>query len=193
MTGKAEARADRAGSRDQVHVDLLGQSALLRKYAEMHGMAVSLAIRTAISRMLQAEAGPWVDADEAACTDVTSARDKTRVLLSFSSSQCTRLASRAAASGLSRSQYVMALMEGESIPPAGRHEAMVAALTASTAGMATQWVDLRRFLRLQAQQASAELAPLLAALRDLPGQLHEHLVLASSVLAELEKSRRYRR
>lgn len=193
MNGKVQARADGAGSRDQVHVNLLGQSELLRAYAARHGMAVSVAIRTAISQMLEGETGPGVQTCDAACPAREDGHGTDRVLLRLPSTVCTRLAGRAAAAGMSRSQYVMALMAGEGMPAAGEHDAMVAALTASTAGMATQWVDLRRFLRLLSQEPPDELAPLLVELQALPGQLREHLVLASGVLAELEKSRRYRR
>lgn len=190
MNGKGHSMA---GARDMVHVNLLGQSELLRLYAARHGMKVSVAVRTAISRMLEGEMGPGVEVDKAASPASEEGHGTDRVLLRLPSTVCARLASRAAAAGMSRSQYVMALMVGEGLPPAGKHEAMVAALTASTAGMATQWVDLRRFLRLLSEEASDELAPLLVELQALPGQLREHLVLASGVLAELEKSRRYRR
>jgi hypothetical protein len=199
MKGQTPPRAPgRAGTRDQVHVNLLGQSALLREYAAKRGVAVGMAIRDAISRMLEADAGVIEvvcgDVDKATHADAANAREKDRVLLRMPASQCARLARRAGAAGMSRSQYVMALMAGEAAPSMPEnHDAMVAALTASTAAMATQWVDLNHFLRLLAHDASAELAPLLVELRALPAQVRAHLVLASGLLAELEKSRRYQR
>lgn len=175
------------GTRDQVHVTLLGLGAQLRAYAAARRITVSTAIRSAIHEMVAVEGC----GHQAALEDVESG-EKQRLLLRLTSSQTSLLSRRASTSGMSRSQYVVALMAGQA-PPAlpQNHDAMVAAPNVSTAELATVWVDLNAFLRARGHLPAEPECGLLK-LQAMAGQLQAHVGLASNLLAELEKTRRNR-
>lgn len=177
------------GTRDQVHVTLLGLGAQLRAYAAARRITVSTAIRSAIHQMVAVDGS----GHEVAPANDVEAGAKQRLLLRLSASQTSLLTTRASATGMSRSQYVVALMAGQApMPLPQNHDAMVAAMNASTAELATVWVDLNAFLRAWGRLLPAEREYGLLKLQAVAGQLQAHLEQASSLLAELEKTRRNR-
>ncbi|MGM9484215.1 hypothetical protein ACS5PN_23680 [Roseateles sp. NT4] len=178
--------------RDQVNVNLMGLGPQLRAYAARNGITFAEALRTALARALQADAGDAANEPGLAAEDANGG-ETVRVLLRLQPALAATLASRACASGVSRSRYVTLLMDGAAPPPLPQdHGAMVAALMASTDGIATLSVDLNAFMRLIGQVPSARLDPLLDRMRGLVQEVRAHLIAASTLLQALDGCRKAR-
>ena len=181
--------------RDQVHVNLLGLGSPLREHAARYRVSVACAVRIAISRMLEDEAGERdSDADRSPALEVDTDQDsKTRVLLRVSPARAEALVTRARACGVSRSHYVEMLMDGgQPVALPAEHAAMITALMTSTDLLAALSLDLRVFMRLLGSVPAPELDPYRTRLRSLIDDVRGHLRLAASLLAELESTRRWR-
>jgi len=186
-----EPRKSSMSKRDQFNVNLCGLSNGLRAYAANKKISVSCAIRMAIARLLETDAGtpaePSVDTQ-------ADAGQVVRVLLRMSEPDAVKLARRARDSGVSRSQYVARLMEGATpVALPADYERLIASLMASTAQLASQSVDLNVFMRLLGRVPGAELEPYRAGLRSLIPAVHAHLQHAATLLAALERTQRWRK
>jgi len=185
-----------SATRDQAHVDLLGLGPRLREHAARKRITFAAALRTAIVPMLDAE---HIDGDAEARDDAhgeaTDGPKVVRVLLRLSAALASEFLTRARARGISRSQYFGALLAGAE-PPAlpADHASMIAALMASTDRLAAMSVDVNAFMRLlgRVHVPNAELERYRAGLMSLASDVRAHLVLAATVLAELDKTRRWR-
>lgn len=173
---------------DQVHIRLLGLGPRLLARARRDQCTVASIIRTAIVRLLESQHEP---AQAAEPSDVPSDGRKVRVLLSFSPARARVLASRATACGMSRSRYVMALIDGARPPAqAADHGAMITALCRSTDQLAVLSRDLNALLRMLRQSRDPQVEPVCVQLHELIEVIHEHLFEASTLLAELKDPRR---
>ncbi|MCE4538245.1 hypothetical protein LXT12_13385 [Pelomonas sp. P7] len=193
MTDATEVEPPKSSSskRDQFNVNLCGLGTSLRAYAADKRISASCAIRIAIARLLETAAstpaGPSVD-------EPTHAGSAVRVLLRMSEPAAAMLVGRARNAGVSRSQYVVLLMEGETPAPLPLdHERLIASLMASTVQLASLSADLNAFMRLLGRLPSAALEPYRAGLRSLIPAVHAHLERAAALLASLERTQRWRK
>lgn len=178
------------GRRDQVNVNLCGLGPSLRAYAERKQMSVACAVRMAVADLLDS-GERQVDSEPA--PEVQACGPKMRVLLRLPEASAGMLLSRARKAGVSRSRYVILLMEGKTPSPLpADHDRLIASLMASTVQLAAQSVDLNAFMRLLGRVPASELEPYRAGLRSLIPAVRSHLEMAAALLAELEKTKRWR-
>lgn len=172
---------------DKLNVSMCGLGPYLRALATRKGTTPAALIRSVVSRMLDEEATSLEDS-----TTTSTPKDclVSEVRVSLSSPQALALASRARASGVSRSQYFRALLDGDP-PPAlpADHASLISALLTSTDRLAATCVDLNAFLRLLNSLPSTQVDGYRASLRSLISDVRAHLTSAAAVLAEVKQRR----
>lgn len=178
---------DNEVARDGLHLRLLGLGDRLQAYAHRHRMSVAGTVRQAIVHLLETEP----DRPMPVASEVAESGPKTRLLLSLTATRAQQLSDRAQGCGMSRSDYVCALLDGTPPPALPRdHAEMIATLCKSNDQLAVLSSDVQAWLReLRARQDPAQPLPLDGADRLLE-DTYQHLFSASTLLAELRSTRR---
>ena len=181
-------RSDGIAKADKIHVSLRGLGPYLRALAARKGTTPSGLIRSEVSRMAREES---IDLEASSEIPVPRAGLITKVDVGLSSPQALTLASRARASGVSKAEYLRALLDGDP-PPAlpSDHAELVCALMASTDRLAATSVDLNAVMRLLNSGPSAHVDGYRAKLRSLTSDIQTHLKAAAAVLAEVKLKKR---
>jgi hypothetical protein len=172
-----------------VTVDMRGLKATLVVRAQAERVAVSVVVRRAVERELGLD-----DASrEPACAGQTVSLPGSRVKLSLrlTHAEAEQLATSARQAGLSRGAYLAGLLAG--VPSladgsASRREHL-AALNASCAELSTLSRDLRYLATLLSQGQVRAAMQYRGMLDTLGADVHEHLAIAASLLAELRPAR----
>lgn len=173
---------------DKVNISMCGLGPYLRALAARRGTTPAALIRSEVTRMLDEEP---ISID--ASTPGTAHKQPlvAEVRVSLSPAQASTLAIRSRASGISRSHYVRALIDGDP-PPALPidHNSLLTALLASTDRLAAMSVDLNTFMRLLNSAPAAQLESYRNGLLSIAGEIRAHLASAAAVLAEVKRMRR---
>jgi hypothetical protein len=173
---------------DRIHVFMRGLGPYLRALAARRGMTPSGLIRSEVARMAREEA---IDLEAPTVVPAPRAGLIIKVAVSLTSLQALTLASRARTSGVSKAEYLRALLDGDPPPTLpSDHAALVSALRASTDRLAAASVDLNAFMRLLNSQPSAQIDGYRAKLRSLTSDVQSHLEVAAAVLAQVKLRRR---
>lgn len=161
----------------------------LAGFATARRMTVAASVRRAVEAML----GKGGGADDIGLSAADAAGDGplVKVTLRLPSVHTRLLAMRARQADVSRGEYVARLIEGMPLAPRlSDHREVVKALTRSTSSLAALGVDLRDIARKMIDGHGSD-APCSRATIDQIGEaVHEHVQMASRLLAGLEGARR---
>lgn len=167
--------------RDRITVDLKGAGRRLHECATAHGLTVAAFARRAL--LLSAQ-----EPLDSAAVQAQLPASCIKVTLRLPARQARLLADRAGAADVSQGSYVAGLLKGA--PPvhasSDRRDA-VRALSQSCDLLSTISTDLKSVVR--GMQRSGSAAASLERISALEADLRRHLVLASTVLAEVSQPR----
>ena len=178
-------------SHDLVTVDMRGLKAALVARAQSERVSVSVPVRSAVALELGLAKAA---VDQQAAAKAGSASSATRVKLSIrlTSEEAERLAAGARAAGLSRGAYLAGLIADVPVLSAGASRTdHLARLIASSAELSTLSRNIHHLTSLLREGNVRPALEYRAMLDTLAGDVHGHLTLAASVLADLRpRSRR---
>ena len=179
-----------SSTRDRVSIDLRGMGGRLRAEAANRQMTPASLIRRAVLNMLGEQ-----------CSSASSgvvggdlgqhSLAEIKVTLRMPRAHAQMLAVRARDADTTQGRYVASLLDG--MPQAPRspgHPSAVAALRASTDGLAVLYSDLNAVLRALGRGQLAELDCCRHSMASLATDVRDHLVCASRLIAELAPTRR---
>jgi hypothetical protein len=168
--------------RDRISVDLRGLKAALIARAQVQGVSPSDVVRASLTEVLgEADGAAPVDVVQANCT-----ADRVRLSLRLQRSDRDALLRAAHEARLSAGDFVAASMSSVSVLAPGRGPAAhLDALTQSCAELAELSRSLHHLATLLDQGASRAAQQYRGTLARLDDDVHAHLALASSVLADL--------
>ena len=172
-------------SHDFVTVDMRGLKAALVARAQAQRVSVSLLVRGAVARELGlAEvAAPH---REAASTGSASSASNVKLSIRLTPAEAERLAAGARAAGLSRGAYLAGLIADVPVLSAGASRTdHLATLIASSAELSTLSRNIHHLTSLLREGNVRPALEYREMLDTLAGDVHGHLTLASSVLADL--------
>src|ERR1700704_378702 len=172
---------------DFVTVDMRGLKAALIERAGQRRVAVSVVVRDAVAHALEGAArtkgGPTPGACQSnRCSQVI------RVSLRMTREEVSRLDAATQQAGLSRTAFLVGLLDGIRVLSSGGRADHLAALIASNENVSTLSRNINhlvRLLRESSVRATQEYREMLLTLND---EVRRHLASASSVLAELRPS-----
>lgn len=179
-------------SHDFVTVEMRGLKAVLVARARLDRVSVSALVRTAVAR----ELGVTEPADsgfELGSADLALATATVKLSIRMTQTEAEQLDAGARLAGLSRGAYLAGLVSGVPVLTNGANRPHhLAALIASSAELSTLSRNIHHLtalLRQGAVRAAQEYREMLDTLED---DVRAHLMLASSVLAELRPRGRSR-
>ncbi len=170
--------------RERISIDLQGLKAALMERSQALGVTPSELLRVALAQVLDTPA--TLKRETAVRQSMKRPRDRTRLCLRMGQEEATATMAAARRAGMSPGDYVAGLVAGVPVLlNGGRRSDHIAALTTSNAHVANlsrNVYALTRFLT----QANVQQARVYRDMLDtLNGDVRRHLMLASSVLAEL--------
>ncbi|MFG6432068.1 hypothetical protein [Roseateles sp. LYH14W] len=173
---------------DRLSVRLRGLGPYVRALAARRGTTPAGLVRSELARMAREEA-----IEPGALSEIQAPRACliTQVNVRLSTPQDLKLASCARASGVSKPEYLRALLDGD--PPAAMpsdHAALVSALRASTDQLAATTADLNAFMRLLSSAPSTQIDGYRAKLQSLTSDIQAHLKVAAATLTAVRVWRR---
>jgi len=175
-------------SRDRISVDLRGLKAALFERARARGISPSDLVRATLADALDKAAPPITDRSLNESSEPVG--DRVRLSLRMTRRDALATIAAARAAGLSPGAYVAGLVAGVPLLTTGAARSdHLAALIASSAELSTLSRDLHRLTSLLRQgsvRAAQEYREKLDTVADV---VHEHLALASAVLADLRPRR----
>lgn len=172
-------------SHDFVTVDMRGLKAALVARAQSERVSVSVLVRSAVARELGLAKAA---ADQQAAAPAGSASSSTMVKLSIrlTFEEAERLAAGARAAGLSRGAYLSGLIANVPVLTSGASRAdHLATLIASSAELSTLSRNIHHLTSLLREGNVRPALEYRGMLDTLAGDVHGHLTLAASVLADL--------
>lgn len=178
--------------RDRVSVDLRGLGERLRSEAAKRHLTTAALTRRAVVQLLD-EHDPSASGQAGDLCARTSSRAEVKVTVRMSLQHAASLAARARAVDQAQGRYVSALLDG--LPPAPRaadHAAAVAALMASTDGVAALSADLNAFLRVLGRAQLIGLERYRETLASLNVDVRRHLETAAALMVVLAPTRKVR-
>lgn len=176
-------------SRDRISVDLRGMRAALFKQARARGVSPSDVVREALSESLGQVPSPISDEDQN--SEAGSKNQRVRLSLRMSRQDALATLAAARAARLPPGAYVAGLVANVPILRNGGERAdHLSALTASSAELAALSRNLRYLTNLLRQGSSRVAQEYRAMLDEVAHDVHGHLKLASSALAELQPKHR---
>jgi len=177
-------------SHDFVSVDMRGLKAALVARARADGVSVSALVRGAAARELGlVEAAERPEVVPPAGT--ASSQATVKISIRMTSAEAEQLAAGVRAAGLSRGAYLAGLVAGvPSLTSGARRTDHLAALIASSAELSTLSRNIHHLTSLLRQGSVRAALEYREMLDTLAGDVRRHLMLASSVLADLRPRRR---
>jgi hypothetical protein len=172
-------------SHDFVTVDMRGLKAALVARAQSERVSVSVLVRDAVARELGLAKAA---ADQQAAAPAGCASNATKVKLSIrlTSEEAERLATGARAAGLSRGAYLAGLIADVPVLSAGASRTdHLATLIASSAELSTLSRNIHHLTSLLREGNVRPALEYREMLDTLAGDVHGHLKLAASFLADL--------
>jgi hypothetical protein len=180
-----------APARELFTVDLRGLKPALLARAQANGISPSDLMRAALAQALEVALPARGTADGTGLVRGTPGRT-VQVYLRLTASESQLLLSNARAAGMSKGDYVGALMSGATVSDSSSIRAAVAALTESNAEIAAIGRNLNQLVRLL-NAASGRAAEHRETFRTLAAQVRGHIENASQVLAHLRQGAHARR
>jgi hypothetical protein len=172
-------------SHDFVTVDMRGLKAALVARAQAERVSVSVLVRGAVARELGL-AKAAADQQEAAPAGTASSAASVKLSIRLTSEEAERLAAGARAAGLSRGAYLAGLIADVPVLSAGASRTdHLATLIASSAELSTLSRNIHHLTSLLREGAVRPALEYREMLDTLAGDVHGHLTLAASVLADL--------
>jgi hypothetical protein len=169
---------------DFVTVDMRGLKAALVERARRQRVAVSVIVRDAVARALDVEATTEEVAKPPALRDDRTSQ-VVKLSLRMTRVEVDRLDAGARQARLSRTAFLVGLLDGVRILSSGGRADHLAALVASNENVSTLGRNINHLIRLLREssvRAAQEYREMLETLND---DVRRHLALVSSVLAEL--------
>ena len=178
-------------SRHRVTIDLRGTEERLQAFAAARHLTIAASVRRAIDSMLtgdgEADNGEHVIMESAASGPVV------KVTLRLPPAHARLIAIRARRADVSQGEYVAGLVEGTPPTPLmPGHGEVVAELSRSTSVMAALGVDLNHVAALMRSGATTNSEQHRANYELLSDVVHEHVVLASQLIADVKSTGRAR-
>ena len=172
-------------SHDFVTVDMRGLKAALVARAQSERVSVSVLVRDAVARELGLAKAA---ADQQAAAPAGCASNATKVKLSIrlTFEEAERLAAGARAAGLSRGAYLSGLIANVPVLTSGANRTdHITTLVASSAELSTLSRNIHHLTSLLREGNVRPALEYREMLDTLSGDVHGHLTLAASVLADL--------
>ena len=170
---------------DFVTVDMRGLKAALVARAQSERVSVSVLVRDAVARELGL-ANAAVDQQAAAPAGSASSATKVKLSIRLTSEEAEGLAAGARAAGLSRGAYLAGLIADVPVLSAGAsRKDHIATLVASSAELSTLSRNIHHLTSLLREGNVRPALEYRGMLDTLAGDVHGHLALAASVLADL--------
>lgn len=169
---------------DFVTVDMRGLKAALVERAHRQRVAVSVVVRDAVARALDVGATKEGETSSVAPSDNRSSQ-VLKVSLRMTREEIDRLDAAALQAGLSRSAFLVGLLDGVRILSSGGRADHLAVLVASNENVSTLSRNINHFVRLLGEgsvRAAQEYREMLKTLND---DVRRHLGLVSSALGDL--------
>ena len=177
--------------RERMTIDLRGLGPALRAHAKARRLTLAAAARSALAAALQ-------DASSADAGEVDNEHDQVadrsvKLTLRLRRSAANRLATRARAAGLPYGAYLATLLDGTPAPPlAADHTAAVTALGVSTERLAVISADINELIRVVGRGGMPASRQFDGRMAGVAGDVRQHLVLASQLIAALKPAARLR-
>jgi hypothetical protein len=169
---------------DFVTVDMRGLKAALVERARLQRVAVSVVVRDAVARALGVEETTAVFGDPSG-PGVDRRLQILKVSLRMTRDEVTRLDVAALQAGLSRTAFLVGLLDGVRVLSSGGRPDHLAALVASNENVSALSRNINHLVRLLREgsvRAALEYREMLATLND---DVRGHLALVALVLADL--------
>jgi hypothetical protein len=171
-------------SRDRISVDLRGLKASLFEQARARGVSPSALVRDALIDALGRTEPP--SSDHVAVGTPAPMADRVRLSLRMSSEEASATLAAARQAGLGPGAFVAGLVAGvPALLGGASRDAHIAALIASSAELSTLSRDIHHLTALLRQGNVRAAQEYRERLDTLAGDVHNHLSLASRVLADL--------
>ena len=172
---------------DFVTVDMRGLKAALVEHARQQRVAVSVVVRDAVARALAVRTTTEKGIEPTADRECRSSQ-VLKVSLRMTREEIARLDAAALEAGLSRSAFLVGLLDGVRILSSGGRAEHLAALVASNENVSTLSRNINHFVRLLGEGSVRGAQEYREMLRTLNDDVRSHLGLVSSVLADLRPS-----
>lgn len=173
-------------SLDFVTVDMRGLKAALVARAQAERVSVSVLVRGAVARDLEAAVGAGLGQPSAPAYSSWSA-SKVKLSIRMTREEAERLAFGARSAGLSRGAYLSGLIANVPVLTSGAHRAdHIAALVASCAELSTLSRNIHHLTSLLREGNVQPALQYRAMLDTLAGDARSHLMLAARVLSDLQ-------
>jgi hypothetical protein len=172
---------------DFVTVDMRGLKGALVERARRQRVAVSVVVREAVARALDVEATAEMRAAEAASQDA----ENTPVLklsLRMTRDEVGRLDAAARHAGLSRTAFLVGLLDGVRVLSSGDRSEHLAALIASNENVSTLSRNINHLVRLLLESSVRAAQAYREMLETLNDDVRGHLAVSSAVLADVRPS-----
>jgi hypothetical protein len=174
-------------SRDRITVDMRGLKAALVQRARQQRVAVSVVVREAVTRSLDVSATRGEGVESAVSRSGPNAR-VLKISLRMTRDEAGRLDAAARQAGLSRTAFLVGLLDGVRILSSGGRSEHLAALIASNENVSTLSRNINHLVRLLGESSVRAAQAYREMLETLNDDVRRHLSLASSALAELRPS-----
>jgi len=175
-------------SHDFVTVDMRGLKAALVAHAKTRRSSVSVVVRDAVARELEA-AGTSEAVQSTSPKAGADASGWVKLSIRVSRAEAGRLAAGARAAGMSKGAYLVGLSDGVPVLRSGGRLEHIAALMASSAELSTFSRNTHQLTVLLGQGNVKQALVYRDMLDTLTADVRNHLHLAARVLAELQRPR----
>lgn len=170
--------------RERISIDLQGLKAALMERSQALGMSPSELLRKALVQALDTPA--TLERSAAVRRHMKRPSDRTRLCLRMGQEEATATMAAAKRAGMSPGDYVAGLVAGVPVlMNGGGRSDHIAALTTSNAHVANLSRNIYALTRFMTQANVEQARAYRDMLATLNGDVRRHLMLASSVLAEL--------